>query len=94
LSTEEKPNAARTRELIDKIKKTGIMTIYPEVNLNPQLIKTIAKEANVKLSRQELYADGLGAPNSAGDTYQSMSISNTRTIVEGLGGKYTPFVAK
>jgi manganese/iron transport system substrate-binding protein len=36
----------------------------------------------------------LGEAGSPGGTYQKMLISNTKTIVEGLGGKYTPFTAK
>jgi manganese/iron transport system substrate-binding protein len=94
LSTEEKPNAARAKELIDKIKKTKIPTIYPEITLNPQLIKTVAQAAKVKISAQEIYADGLGKVGSTGGTYQQMLISNTKSIVEGLGGNYTPFMAK
>ena len=40
------------------------------------------------------FADGLGDVNSAGGTYQKMLVSNTKSIVEGLGGKFTPFVIK
>jgi manganese/iron transport system substrate-binding protein len=58
------------------------------------LIKTIANEAKVKVSEQEICADGLGEVNSPCGTYQKMLISNTKAIVEGLGGKYTPFAAK
>ncbi len=94
LSTEEKPNAARLRELIEKIRKTQVPTIFVEATVNPQSIETIAKEANVKISTQEIYADGLGEANSTGGTYQKMLIANTQAIVEGLGGKYTPFIAK
>jgi manganese/iron transport system substrate-binding protein len=94
ISTEEKPNAARAKELVDKIKKTKVPTIYAEVTLNPQLIKSVAQAAKVKVYEQEIYADGLGAVTSPGGTYQQMLISNTRSIVEGLGGKYTPFVIK
>jgi manganese/iron transport system substrate-binding protein len=94
VSTEEKPNAARARELVDKIKKTKVPTIYAELTLNPQLIKAVAQAANVKVSTQEIYADGLGEVSSSGGTYQQMLVSNTKSIVEGLGGKYTPFVAK
>jgi manganese/iron transport system substrate-binding protein len=92
ISTEEKPNAARAKELVDKIKKTQVPTIYAEITLNPQLIKTVAQAANVKISAQEIYADGLGAVGSPGGTYQQMLIANTKAIVEGLGGKYTSFV--
>jgi manganese/iron transport system substrate-binding protein len=94
LSTEEKPNAARAKELVIKIKKAQVPTIYAELTLNPKLITTIAQEAKVKVSAQEIYADGLGEASSPGGTYQKMLASNTKTIVEGLGGKYTPFVAK
>ncbi len=94
LSTEEKPNAARVRELVNKISQTQVSTIFAELTLNPQLIKTIATEAKVKISAQEIYADGLGTASSPGETYQKMLISNTKAIVEGLDGKFTPFGAK
>ena len=94
LSTEEKPNAARAKELVGKIRKAQVPTIFAELALNPKLITTIAQEAKVKVSAQEIYADGLGEVSSPGGTYQKMLVSNTKTIVEGLGGKYTPFVAK
>jgi manganese/iron transport system substrate-binding protein len=41
-----------------------------------------------------LFADGVGEKGSQGDTYEKMQIANTQTIVEGLGGKYTPFQVK
>ncbi len=94
LSTEDKPNAARAKEMVGKIKKAQVPTIFTELTLNPKLITTIANEAKVKVSPQEIYADGLGEVNSPGGTYQKMLISNTKAIVEGLGGKYTPFAAK
>jgi manganese/iron transport system substrate-binding protein len=94
LSTEEKPNAARAKELVGKIQQARVPTIFAELTLNPKLITAIAQEAKVKLAEQEIYADGLGEVASPGGTYQKMLISNTKTIVEGLGGKYTPFVAK
>ena len=65
LSTEEKPNAARAKELVAKIKKAQVPTIYAELTLNPKLITTIAKEANVKVAEQEIYADGLGEVSRA-----------------------------
>jgi manganese/iron transport system substrate-binding protein len=94
LSTEEKPNAARAKELVVKIRQAQVPTIFAELTVNPKLIVTIAQEANVKVSAQEIYADGLGEASGAGGTYQKMLISNTRSIVEGLGGKYTAFIAK
>jgi manganese/iron transport system substrate-binding protein len=94
LSTESKPTASRIKELVEKIKQAKISTIYAELSINPQLIKTIAQEAKVQVSKQAIYADGLGEVDSPGGNYQQMLISNTKAIVEGLGGKYTAFVAK
>lgn len=94
LSTDEKPNAARARELVGKIRQAQVPTIFVELTLNPKLITAIAKDAKVKVAEQELYVDGLGEASSSGGTYQQMLISNTKVIVEGLGGKYTPFLAK
>jgi manganese/iron transport system substrate-binding protein len=94
LSTEEKPNAARAKEMVGKIRKAQVPTIFAELTLNPKLITAIAQEAKVKVSEQELYVDGLGEASSPGGTYQKMLIANTQAIVEGLGGKFTPFAAK
>jgi manganese/iron transport system substrate-binding protein len=94
ISTEEKPTAARVKELSDEIKADRVPTIFAEVSANPKLIETVAKEANVKLSDQELFADGLGEAGSEGDTYPKMLVANTRAIVEGLGGQYVAFQPK
>jgi manganese/iron transport system substrate-binding protein len=94
ISTEEKPTAARVKELVDIIKTTKVPTIFAERTVNPKLIDAIAKEANVKVSDQALYTDGLGDRGSSGETYQKMLMANTKAIVEGLGGTYTPFKSK
>jgi manganese/iron transport system substrate-binding protein len=88
------PTAARIKELVKVIKDAKVPTIFAEITLNPKLITAVAKEAGVKVSERELYADGLGEKGSEGETYTGMLIANTRSIVEGLGGKYTPFQMK
>lgn len=93
-SAEAKPTAANVKELTNTIQQAGIPTIFVETTTNTKVIETVAKEANVKISDQPLFVDSLGEPGSAGDTYPKMLISNTRAIVEGLGGKYTPFEIK
>lgn len=90
ISTDEKPTASRLKALVDEIKKSTVPTIFAEITLNPKLIETVAKEANVKLASKGLFADGLGEAGSGADRYDQMLISNTTTIVEGLGGTLTP----
>ena len=91
INSEEQPTPTRVKELVEIIKSNQVPTIFAEISLNPKLIKTVAKEANVKISEREIYADGLGTKGSEAETYTGMLIANTRTIVEGLGGKYTAF---
>jgi manganese/iron transport system substrate-binding protein len=94
ISTEEKPTPGRVKELVEGIKAAGVPTIFAEATINPQLIEAVAKEAKVKVAAQAMFADGLGERGSPAETYQTFLMTNTKTIVEGLGGTYTPFVAK
>jgi manganese/iron transport system substrate-binding protein len=94
LSTEEKPTPTRVAALVKEIKVASVPTIFAEATINPKLIEAVAKEAKVKVADQDLFADGLGEKGSEGETYQKFFIANTKTIVEGLGGTYTPFQPK
>jgi manganese/iron transport system substrate-binding protein len=91
ISTDERPTAFRVAELVNEIKILGVPVIFAEATVNPRLINTVAREAKVNVSSRRLYADGLGTPGSEAATYPKMLIANTRTIVEGLGGKFTLF---
>jgi manganese/iron transport system substrate-binding protein len=94
LSTEEKPTPAGLKKLVDGIKKTGVPTVFGEATASSKILEQVAKEANVLISAQPLFADGLGSAGSSGETYQKMLIANTRAIVRGLGGKFQPFPAQ
>ncbi len=86
LSTEEQPSARTVQQLVASIQTLGVPAIFAETTINPQLIRTVAAEAGVPLASQELYSDSTGAPGSDGDSYLKMMVSNTRAIVENLGG--------
>jgi manganese/iron transport system substrate-binding protein len=92
ISTEEQPSAQTVKKLSDSIKNMKVPAIFAETTINPVLIKAVAEEAGVKLAEQQLYSDSIGASGSDGDSYIKMMVSNTRAIVEALGGKYSPFV--
>lgn len=91
ISTEEQPSAKTVKNLASSIQQAGIPAIFAETTINPQLITTVAEESGVKLAPEQLYSDSIGAPGSEGETYIKMLVKNTKTIVEALGGKYTPF---
>ncbi|MDZ8187364.1 MAG: metal ABC transporter substrate-binding protein [Nostoc sp. ChiSLP02] len=94
ISTEEQPSAQTVQRLVESVKKIGVPAIFAETTINPALIKTVAQEAGVKLAPHQLYSDSIGAKGSDGDSYIKMMEANTRSIVEALGGKYTPFNPK
>lgn len=91
ISTEEQPSAQTVKNLALQIKQAKIPKIFAETTINPALLRTVASEAGVTLSEQQLYSDSLGTAESGADSYVKMIVANTTTIVEGLGGKITPF---
>ena len=91
ISTEEQPSAQTMQTLVESIKSTGVPTVFAETTINPRLLGTVAEEAGVKLADQELYSDSIGAPGSPGDSYVNMMVSNTKTIVNNLGGDSAPW---
>ncbi|MEH1834348.1 MAG: zinc ABC transporter substrate-binding protein [Nostoc sp.] len=94
ISTDKNLTAAQVKNLVTNIKQAKVSTIFTEAAINPNFLQSVAREAEVKISRRKLYAEGLGEPGSEADTYQKMMIANTRTIVEGLEGTYLMFEAK
>jgi ABC-type Zn uptake system ZnuABC Zn-binding protein ZnuA len=76
------------RDLVAKIKATGVKAIFSETSLPPRTAETIGREAGVKVVTGEdaLYGDALGPPGSDGDTYLKMIRHNTATFVSNLSG--------
>ena len=87
LSAESAPTASQVRKLSEQIKAAGIPTIFAESTANDRVIRNVAKAADVELSEQSLYVDGLGAAAN----YTEMMSHNTCAIVNGLGGECEPF---
>jgi ABC-type Zn uptake system ZnuABC Zn-binding protein ZnuA len=76
------------RDLVAKIRATGVKAIFSETSLPPRAAETIGREAGVKVvvGADALYGDALGPPGSDGDTYLKMIRHNTATIVGNLSG--------
>ncbi len=89
LNSEASPTASQVRELAAEIRQTEVPTIFAESTANDRVMNNVARAANVKLSEKKLFVDGLGETNN----YTEMMVSNTCTIVNGLGGECTPFQA-
>jgi zinc/manganese transport system substrate-binding protein/manganese/iron transport system substrate-binding protein len=72
--------------LVSSIRAQGVKAIFAESSLPAKTAETVARDAGVKVVAGEdaLYADSLGPPGSAGDTYVKMVRHNTRQLVDNL----------
>ena len=86
LSTEARPSAASLRELIDVVEDSGLPSIFIEATSNPGLVEAVSRETDIGISEEPIYADGLGEAGTPAATYKGMLMTNTCTIVNGLGG--------
>lgn len=86
-----KLSVTQLESLAKNLKKTRVPTIFAESSLNPTIFNTISQKAQVRVFDGKIYTYGLGEAGSSGETYQKMMTSNTRIIVEGLGGTYLIF---
>jgi len=74
------------RDLVARIKATGVKAVFSEASLPPRTAEAIGREAGVKVvaGRNALYGDSLGPRGSAGSTYLAMEEHNTKVIVDNL----------
>ena len=86
-STEARPSAADLRDLVDIVEDSNIPTIFVETTSNPGLIEAVSRETDIAISEEPLYADSLGEDGTPASTYTGMLMTNTCTIVSGLGGQ-------
>lgn len=79
-------SSSQLSTLVSTIKAQGVKAIFAESSLPAKTAETVAKDAGVKIVSGDdaLYADSLGPPGSAGDTYIKMVRHNTRTLVVNL----------
>ena len=92
VSTKGDASLKRNRELVEFIKQRGVKTIFSESSVNNKGIAAIARDADVVVSKEELYADATGEDKMEtrhGETYNhstyiGMLKHNVNVIVEGL----------
>lgn len=79
-------SSSQLSALISTIRAQGVKAIFAESSLPAKTAATVARDAGVRVVDGEdaLYADSLGPPGSAGDTYVKMVRHNTRQLVANL----------
>lgn len=84
LTTQAQPSAGETAELVELIESEGVAAVFPEAGGSDSLEQAVAAETGAEVGA-ELYADTLGPPGSAGETYIGAAAANADAIATGLG---------
>jgi ABC-type Zn uptake system ZnuABC Zn-binding protein ZnuA len=82
-TTEARPSAAQVADIVAKVRAERVPAIFAEAEANPDLVRQVAREAEVKVV-DDLYGDSLGDEGSDGETYVKMMEANTSKIVDAL----------
>lgn len=77
------PSASQIRALVQAIRETGAKAVFGEIQFSPDLVQTVAQEADVVVE-SHLYSDSLG--DAPADSYEGMMRWNVDRVVAALGG--------
>jgi manganese/iron transport system substrate-binding protein len=75
--------AERRQKVVDSIRSYNVKAIFVETTINPKLVRQIAADAGVTVAGS-LYADSMGGPGTAAESYLGMMRENVILIVNGL----------
>ena len=79
------PSARELGALIQLIRATGVLAVFPDNVTNPRMIERVAAEARVGVA-PALFTDSLGSASSAAPSYLAMMRYNVTTVVSALRG--------
>jgi ABC-type Zn uptake system ZnuABC Zn-binding protein ZnuA len=85
LSTQAQASAGDVERLVEQIRREGVEAVFPESSVNPDIERAIAREAGASIG-DSLYADSLGPPGSAGETYAGALAADADALVRGMSG--------
>ncbi|WNK20330.1 zinc ABC transporter substrate-binding protein [Halomonas piscis] len=94
ISTDAETGIADIRRITDLVIEREIPAIFIESTINPRPVQAVIDSAEKRGHEVEiggqLYSDALGEKGTADGTYIGMLYTNTKTIVEALGGEVAP----
>ena len=84
LDVSSEPSPQELAELIEAIEAEGVVAIFSESAVNPELSETVAAETGAVVAEEPLYTDSVGPPTSDAETLDGMLLHNARVIHEAL----------
>ncbi len=94
ISSASEASVGDVRRVADILVERSIPAIFVESTINPRTVEAVvdaaaSRGADVRVGGL-LYADAMGDPGTLEGTYVGMTLHNTTTIVEALGGSVPP----
>jgi ABC-type Zn uptake system ZnuABC Zn-binding protein ZnuA len=86
LDVSSEPSPQELAELVDTIEAEGIVAIFSESAVSPELAQTVAAETGAEVVEEPLYTDSLGPPGSGAETLDAMLRHNGTVIHGALAG--------
>ena len=89
ISTEDEIDLAHQEEIQKMLVERKIPAVFVESAVAPRTVRALVEPCkaaghDLKVPKEELYADALGPAGSEDNTYEGMIRHNVRTIVEAL----------
>jgi zinc/manganese transport system substrate-binding protein len=84
LDVSSEPSPQDLAELIETIGSEGVVAIFSDTVVNPELADTLAAETGAVVVEEPLYTDSLGPPTSDAETLDGMLLHNARVIHDAL----------
>jgi zinc/manganese transport system substrate-binding protein len=84
LDVSSEPSPQELAVLIDTIGSEGVVAIFSDTVVNPELADTLAAETGAVVVEEPLYTDSLGPPTSDAETLDGMLLHNARVIHAAL----------
>jgi manganese/zinc/iron transport system substrate-binding protein len=94
LSSASEASVGDVRRVADVLVERDVPAIFVESTINPRTVEAVtnaaaSRGANVRIGGL-LYADAMGDPGTLEGTYVGMTVHNTMTIADALGGTTPP----
>lgn len=80
LTNAHEPEPGYLKEVIKNLRDHDVKAVFPEVNANPKVLESLAREAGVRIGGH-LYADMVGMDDP---TYEAMMRHNIKAITDAL----------
>lgn len=84
LDVAAEPSAGELAELIETIRAEGVVAIFSESAVSPELARAVAAETDAHVVDDPLYTDSLGPPGSGAETLDGMLLHNATVIHDAL----------